>query len=273
MHPNPGRRVRRRAAPSGLLPLQLAGLLLLVAASVAAQTLPLGGASADDLTRGKYLFDAQCALCHGIGGNGGSGPSLQRAVLRSAADDEALVNVVKRGLPGTAMNGFGLVLTADDAWRVAAYARSLGRVPPEDLPGDVTRGERLYVTNGCALCHLVQGAGGVLGPDLSDVGTIRGAAHLRESLVDPGAEHPPGFLTVLVETEDAEQIRGVRLDEDVFWIHLRDESEQVRSFLKANLTQYRREFGRSLMPEYGSTLAAEEFDDLVAYLASLRGAR
>lgn len=274
MLPNHGRWVRRRGVAG--LPAWLAGVLLLLASAPAlAQTpaRPLERAGPDDLARGKFLFDGQCALCHGIGGGGGSGPSLQRPVLRHAADDEALVTVVRRGVPGTAMNGFALVLTEDDAWRVAAYTRTLGRVTPEELPGDPSRGERLYVTNGCAVCHVVRGDGGVLGPDLSDVGIIRGAGNLRESLIDPGAEHPPGYLTVFVETEDGEAVRGVRLDEDVFWIHLRDESEQTRSYLKSNLAQYRREFGRSLMPEYGAALSAGEPDDLVAYLASLRGAR
>jgi hypothetical protein len=33
---------------------------------------------------------------------------------------------------------------------VAAYVRSLGAVPPEQLPGDAVRGARVYAVQGCA---------------------------------------------------------------------------------------------------------------------------
>jgi putative heme-binding domain-containing protein len=237
------------------------------------QTRPLADASPEDLSRGHHLFNAQCAVCHGIGGAGGAGPSLQRSTLRHVADDAGMVDVIVGGVGGTEMPSFALILTADDAWRVAAYARSLGRVAEEPLPGDSERGRRVYAAQGCAVCHLAEGEGGVVGPNLTDVGLLRGPAHLRTSLVDPAAERRPGYLTVYIETLAGEVVRGVRMNEDVFWIHVRGQNEQVHSFRKSTLAQQRREFGQSLMPAYGSVLSAEELDDLVAYLASLRGVR
>jgi len=35
----------------------------------------------NDLARGNKLFVAHCALCHGIGGTGGRGPSLNQPEL------------------------------------------------------------------------------------------------------------------------------------------------------------------------------------------------
>ena len=51
---------------------------------------------------------------------------------------------------------------------------------------------------------------------------------------------------------------------------MRDEKDQFHSFRKAELKDLKKEFGATTMPAY-KTLAQAELDDLVAYLASLRG--
>jgi len=150
----------------------------------------LDNPTADDLARGRRLFDAQCSGCHGIGGTGGRGPSLTRAKLRHASDDQALVDVLFNGVPGTGMSPVWQ-LSERELVQVAAYVRSLGTVLPEVLPGDSARGRELFEGKaGCTACHIVRGLGSGLGPDLTDVGARRGGSHLRESLLDPGASRP-----------------------------------------------------------------------------------
>jgi hypothetical protein len=67
-------------------------------------------------------------------------------------------------------------------------------------------------------------------------------------------------------------IRGVRVSEDAFWVHVRDTGGRLHALRVADLTELRREAGASLMPAY-DTLPPGDLDDLVAYLASLRGQR
>src|SRR6516165_4905826 len=64
---------------------------------------PVPATTAADLARGQRLFESQCARCHGLKGTGGTGPSLNRSRLRRAADDPALVDLIKEGVPGTEM--------------------------------------------------------------------------------------------------------------------------------------------------------------------------
>ena len=246
-------------------------LVLLLSANASAQTKPLVAATRDDLAAGQRIFDAQCAWCHGASGTGGAGPGLQRVTLRHAANDASLVDIVRNGIPGTEMPSFTTTLTDRMAWQTAAYVRSFGRVAPRPMPGDPQRGATVYQSNGCAACHVVRGTGGVLGPDLTAVGALRGSAHLRESLIDPAAVHPPGYLVVRVVTSAGAEIRGIRLNEDVFWIHLRDQTGTLHVLQKADLSQMEREPKGTLMPSYATRLSATELDDLVAYLASLRG--
>jgi cytochrome c oxidase cbb3-type subunit III len=161
-------------------------------------------------------------------------------------------------------------MTDREVWRVAGYVRSLGRVETAKLAGDAGRGRELYRAKQCAGCHILSGAGGASGPELTEIGARRSAAYLREALIDPAASVPEKFLTVSVTTRAGRNHRGVRVNEDSFTIQLRDDKDQFRSFRKAELKELKKEFDVSTMPSY-KTLAAAELDDLVAYLASLRG--
>jgi putative heme-binding domain-containing protein len=92
-------------------------------------------------------------------------------------------------------------------------------------------------------------------------------------LLNPNATLPDGFLLVTVTTADGQRVRGLRVNEDSFSIQLRDVSQQFHSLRKAELKEIKKEFGVSPMPSYQDVFTATELDDLIAYLASLRGER
>jgi hypothetical protein len=98
----------------------------------------------------------------------------------------------------------------------------------------------------------------------------RSAAHLRESLTKPAAFVPEEFASAEVMTASGETVRGVRANEDSFTIQIKDGSGQFHSFRKGDLKSLRVSLSDSRMPAY-DRLAAGELDDLVAYLASLKG--
>jgi putative heme-binding domain-containing protein len=221
----------------------------------------------------KTIFDAHCARCHGIGGTGGEGPSLAVPVLRDAADDEALASVIANGIDATDMPG-NWMLGANEIDQLVDYVRSLSRVEAEPLPGDAERGKALYEGRGaCSVCHVIGGDGGTLGPDLSAIGMTRGAAYLRESLVSPGETVAQRYVVVRALTRDGREIDGVRVNEDSFTVQVRDAAGKFHSLDKSSLRLLDKKFGESLMQDYASEFSASELDDVVAYLASLRGNR
>ena len=247
--------------------------MLTVSAPVTAQTRPLSSAGPTDTAAGKRIFDAQCAWCHGTDGVGGTGSTLQGRKLRHAADDTALIGILTNGIPGTEMPAFAISLTDRMAWQTAVYVRSLGVLPAERVPGNPERGVAIYTSRGCPTCHVVSGRGGGLGPELTAIGALRGPQSLRESITKPEAARSPGYLVVRAATRGGAEIRGNRINEDVFWVHIRDVAGNVHTFEKKDLTGLARELKGTLMPSYESLLSAADLDDLVAYLASLRGAR
>jgi putative heme-binding domain-containing protein len=224
-----------------------------------------------DLKSGERAFLGQCARCHGPKGEGGLGAILAQPRLRHAPDDESLFRVIRDGVRGTEMPP-GSTFTSREIWQLAAYVRSLGQLPAEIVPGDPRRGQEIYRAKGkCGQCHIVSGQGESVGPELTDIGARRNAAYLRTSLLEPEAAVPDGFLQVRIVTKDGRRITGVRLGEDTFTIQVSDLNGRTYSFVKQDLKDLQKDFGKSPMPSYQGVLTAAEVDDLVAYLVSLRG--
>src|SRR5450755_1132639 len=105
--------------------------LLAVVFSAAAQTPPEPNLAPPDLAIGKKLFTSQCSLCHGVGGDGGRGPSLLRARLNHAPDDAALRAVIENGIPPEMPGAWQL--SPREVTSMVAYVKSLGLVAVEKL--------------------------------------------------------------------------------------------------------------------------------------------
>ena len=164
----------------------------------------------------------------------------------------------------------GWFFSEEDIANVAAYVRSLGKVPSDPLPGDPARGAAVYGNSGCAGCHIVAGAGSGFGPDLSEVGDRRSAAYLRRTVLKPSASLPEGFLFVRAVTAAGQTIEGIRANEDTFSIQIKDASGRFHSLRKQELKDLQKLRGQSPMPAYEGALDAAAIDDLVAYLAAQR---
>jgi cytochrome c oxidase cbb3-type subunit III len=251
----------------------IAGLLLgvcLASAQGTAENIPRPPVTAGDLAAGERLYLTQCGYCHGPRGEGGRGAALARPRLLHAPDAQALFTVIEQGIPGTEMPGHWF--TPREIWQVVAFVESLGRIPPQEIPGDPARGGTLYAGKGaCSHCHTVNGRGGALGPDLTDIAARRSPSYLRESLIEPEAAVPDGFLQVELLTSAGRRIPGVRVNEDTFSIQIRDLDGNFHSFFRSELQELNKQPGKSPMPSYKSAFTSSELDDLVAYLNSLRG--
>ncbi|MGA8011050.1 MAG: c-type cytochrome [Candidatus Acidiferrales bacterium] len=235
-----------------------------------------------DIANGKILYEATCSRCHGLDAGGSDGPSLQGAPERLG--DEAMGGIIRGGIPGTGMNGFGS-LSADETGQVIGYLRTLGHTADAEIAkGDPAKGKTAYESSGCAGCHIISGEGGGAGPELTRVGAMRGPSYLRTTLLTPGAILPKEggamergrftqFLFVHVVTKDGRSVNGTRVYEDSFTIELKDAAGRFHSFKKLELQKLEKLPGKSVMPSFKDSLSSTQLDDLVAYLSSLKGAQ
>jgi cytochrome c oxidase cbb3-type subunit 3 len=263
-------------------------LIILSASSALAEEVrnPLSGIP-KAAKAGEFEFRINCAFCHGLGARGGGrGPDLTRAHKRHGDSDADLFQNISQGIPGTVMpangtNGQGVGMTDDEIWQIIAYLRSVQVQSPAKPVGNAVHGKELFYGDAnCSSCHMVEGQGGRLGPDLTAVGTARTVESLVESVRSPSKrlawgltestkEFAEEYQTVTVVTSDGREIKGVTLNEDQFSLQMMDKTEQIHLLEKDKLRSIQKS-RTSLMPTYDqSTLSDQDLNDILGYLLSV----
>lgn len=222
-----------------------------------------------NVAAGKKTFQRHCALCHGIEGKGGRGPALNRARLSHAPDDDALKSVISDGIAPNMPEAW--YLTEEEIADVAAFVRSLGKIPPDPVPGDVARGASVYAKSGCSACHILDGSGQGYGPELTGIGERRSAAFLQQAIRKPAAVLPEDFVFAKATTASGQIIEGIRVNEDSFTVQIKDAAGRYHSLRKDGLKDLQKRRQESPMPAFEGVLSDGDLQDLVAYLASERG--
>jgi cytochrome c oxidase cbb3-type subunit III len=222
------------------------------------------------ISNGGAMFRTRCAGCHGPDAHGYLGPDLTGFWAAGGTDDR-MFDIVRKGVPGTEMIAADPMRVLDrDIWQVMAYIRTLNAVPLTAPTGDAANGAQIFRAN-CSSCHTVNARGGELGPDLSRIGSARPRAGLQGKLRGTTTFIRPGYEPVTLVTRSGERIRGVKKNEDEFSIQIMDMRERLQGYLKDNLAEYRVE-KQSVMPVYGpDRLNDRDLNDLLQYLAGLRG--
>jgi cytochrome c oxidase cbb3-type subunit III len=236
---------------------------------------------------GESQFRANCAFCHGLGARGGGrGPDLTRAQKRHGNADADLFRTINEGVPGTAMppNGAtqqGVGMTEEEIWQVISYIRSVQAKAPAQALGNAAHGKELFYGSAtCSMCHMIQGKGGRLGPDLSTTGSARSTEYLVESVRTPSRRLAQGiseamkefsqeYETVTVVTADGTRLMGVVLNEDHFTLQMMDMREQLHLFEKEKLRSLEKS-RESLMPAYDQKMLSDkDLQDVIAYLLAV----
>ncbi len=148
-------------------------------------------------------------------------------------------------------------------------------VKPEEilaLNGDAKRGQEIFRLSSaaqCKSCHVVQGIGGSVGPDLSMIGRKYERAALLETIMNPSKAVSHEYKPQLVETVNGQVFLGFFVEKNDQQLTLKDvKGNLIRvpiAEIEAQLEQQ-----KSLMPELIlQEVTAQDAADLLAYLTTL----
>ena len=230
------------------------------------------GMTPADLERGGQIYMASCASCHGADGDLTATADIGTGTFRRAATDQELIALVRGGLAGTTMPPSSM--SEADAARVVAYLRSLPALrrgaATGGPPGNPARGKAVFEdAGGCLDCHVANGVGGFLGPDLSSVGLTRRVDELERALTDPSADIRTGNLTAVVVRQDGTTVTGRLLNHDTYSLQLIDARGTLVSIDKGAVRTWEIP-SESAMPNYVEKLTAGDIADLVSYMQTLQ---
>jgi cytochrome c oxidase cbb3-type subunit 3 len=215
------------------------------------------------LEAGAQRFRSNCAACHGADAEGGRGPALAGNRDLRQMDDQKLFNTIRQGIPGTSMPPSQL--PDDQTWQLAAFVRNLSAPAAEAvLSGDVQAGRAQFFGKGeCSQCHAIRGAGGLVGPDLTNAGADFTVRDLRDGMLHKLTRVPAGFEPVAVTLRSGEQMEGVAKDNTNYAISVIDRTGTLHLLNKAEVRKV--DFGnRSVLPQHDPG----GIDDLLAFLAA-----
>ena len=114
---------------------------------------------------------------------------------------------------------------------------------------------------------MIRGQGGLLGPDLSNVGGDRTLAEVKQSIVSPSLAEGTKYKAVTVVTLKGEKIAGTLRNRDNFSLQMMDAQGNLHFFSSEELREVVLQ-EKSVMPEnYGKVLSEAELQNLLAFLS------
>jgi len=142
-----------------------------------------------DAEKGEAVYLKRCVMCHGEDGDG-DGPAAERlnptprdftsglykiktsAFEEDYANDDDVFRMIRDGMPGTAMPGWGDMLSEQDMWDLVAYLNVFAEIEEapeaqidygnqvESSPDSIAKGDKLFHDGDrCSECHGKSGRG------------------------------------------------------------------------------------------------------------------
>ncbi|RLS53922.1 MAG: DUF1080 domain-containing protein [Planctomycetota bacterium] len=139
--------------------------------------------------------------------------------------------------------------------------------------GDVANGRIVFNTTGtCNKCHIVNGIGREVGPNISEIGKKLSKQALFESILYPSAGISHNFEQWTVTTVDGQVFAGLLVSSTDAETQIKDINGLVKTFKAAEIDEKIKQ-SVSLMPaDLQKLISVKEMTDVVEYLTTLKEA-
>jgi cytochrome c oxidase cbb3-type subunit III len=220
------------------------------------------------IAEARQTFENRCAACHGLDGRGGErAPDIATSQKTQNRTDAALTQIISSGIPAGGMPSFNS-LDAPTIRSVVKYLRVLqGKSASAAMPGDPASGKIIFYGKAqCSQCHFAAGAGGFLGPDLSNYARRRPPEEIREAITKPSMLPGMGRSEVTVTPRSGQPFTGVLRNEDNFSLQVQSPDGAFHSVIKADVASVAVSKSPLMPNDYGTTLSSAELNDLISFL-------
>src|SRR5687767_5304094 len=219
----------------------------------------------------QQTYSTRCGGCHADDGRGtDQGPPLAGSSSVRARSPQSLRTVIRNGVPAAGMPAFDLPADTIDA--LATMIASWNAIAAKAVvAGDAAAGRQFFAGKGqCVSCHMAQGEGSAIGPDLSDVALTLTVADIRDALLNPNARIAPGYGVVSVRLRNGRTLRGFARSRGSFDLAVQDLAGTFHTLSLDDVASITEE-KTSHMPAVKAS--GDELRDVVAYLSRLTGVR
>jgi putative heme-binding domain-containing protein len=163
------------------------------------------------------------------------------------------------------------VLKFKDRIPDASKTKVVPWLPPIEV--DPKEGELIFFDDTrdvtCSKCHVINGKGSKVGPDLTGIGAVQTPQYLIESVLKPSAVIVKGFETMYLMTNDGMVYNGLLVSEDEEEVVLMVDEEGVMEeyvFYPDEIAQMQKQ-DVSIMPgNLSEMLTTKEFYGIISFL-------
>ncbi|GAA0879406.1 hypothetical protein GCM10009119_23740 [Algoriphagus jejuensis] len=142
----------------------------------------------------------------------------------------------------------------------------------QNLSGrDLVKGKAMFGAVMCQSCHTIQGEGGFIGPDLTQLGSRFSPKDILVATIDPNATISDQYHATVLELKAGGSIVGKLNDEDATNYYISQNPfapDVIKTVPKSDVILKKNAEVSIMMPGLINRLNAEELKDLMAYLIS-----
>ncbi|KPQ09788.1 MAG: monoheme cytochrome c lipoprotein, partial [Algoriphagus marincola HL-49] len=134
---------------------------------------------------------------------------------------------------------------------------------------DYLRGKAMYQATLCQSCHTMQGEGGIVGPDLTQLGTRFSKKDILEATINPSDVISEQYHATVFELKDGGSVVGrlVNENEEAYFVSQNPFApDDLREVPKSTVSFTKNSEVSIMLPGLINRLNEEELKDLMAYL-------
>jgi putative heme-binding domain-containing protein len=132
-------------------------------------------------------------------------------------------------------------------------------------------GKKIYAAVLCSSCHSMQGSGGDIGPDLTQLGTRFSNKDILESIIHPNKVVSDQYASTIFYLKNGQSVVGRLVNEDKANYSISQNpfaANELRKIPKKDVTSKRFSQESIMFPGLINSLNPQELKDLMAYLKS-----